>query len=427
MNQIKVILEKKGLGGLFASGGTTFIFRIGGLGLNFLVTYIITNFYGDKVFGNYSLAFTMAQATGLLFALGFPNAIISYLGLKSINDPFSQHMLKNGLKVLVPLALVPLIIYLGGAEIIATEIFNNPDFSTYINIVAFTVPVLMLHEFILYFFIATGNYLKFNIFMFVVPNIILLFLLLIIQNVPEHYTLMFYLISLIGVLGIECCFAFKKTVVDDFEKISAKQFIKFASPMMFSGLMLYLLNWTDVFILGAMVTEEEVGHYNLAYKIASLAMLVIISVNVVIAPRIAALFNEGNLVGLHATVRKATHLIIIFTTPIVAGIIVFSDFILSLFGESFDNGKEALIIVSAGFFLNAVTGNVDQVLNMSGNQKLLRNITIAGFVLNAVLNLMLIPHYGINGAAIASLITNVAFNFTCVYYIKKKLGFYSFA
>jgi len=423
----KVIYSFNPLKQLLASGGLTFIFRIGGLGLTFLVTLLLTRLYGDEVFGSYSLVFTIAQATSLLFALGFPNALISYLGLKSINDPFSQHMLQKGIKILVPIALVPACIYFFGANAIALHIFGNPALSSYIIIAAFTIPVMVLHEFILYFFIATGNFFKFNLFMFVVPNVLLLTLLIFVKDVTGPHTFGLYFLSIIGVLAIESFFAFKKYKKVVVDEISVSQMIRFASPMMFSGIMIYLLNWTDVFILGAMATEAELAHYNLAYKIASLSMLVIMSMNVVLAPRIAALYNEGNMKELHLTVKKTTRLIIVLTLPVVGVLMLLATYILSFFGPEFIAGHKALIIILAGFLVNAMTGNVDQLLNMTGNQKLLQYITIAGFFLNAGLNFALIPQYGINGSAVASLITNVIFNVTCVFFIKKKLGFYTFA
>ena len=411
---------------LLRAGGLTFFFRIGGLGLTFLITRIITSQYGESVFGSYSLALTIAQATGILFALGFPNAIISYIGLKPIHDPYSQHILKKGLKILAPLALIPLVVYFFGATVIAEGIFEKSGLYNYILIAAFTVPAMILHEFLLYFFIATGNNLKFNIFMFGVPNVLLLVLLLAVQHPPGHYTFLFYFISIAATLAIECFFAFKKHANTNDTVLTARQMITFASPMMFSGVMLYLLNWTDVFMLGAQVSEAQLGYYNLAYKIASLSMLVIISMNVVLAPKIASLFNGGNLDELHKTVRKTTHIIIALTTPLAAGIILLPDFLLSFFGHGFTGGKEALIIITVGFWLNALTGNVDQILNMTGNQRILQNITIFGFFANVSLNIWLIPRYGINGAAISSLVTNVLFNVTCLAYIKKKLGFYTF-
>lgn len=414
-------------GSVLASGGLTFIFRIVGLALNFVVMVVITNWYGDGIYGNYSLAFALAQAFALLFGMGFPNALISYVGLRPIAHPFSQHLLRKGLKFLLLISIIPLIVFYLGAEVIANQVFNNASLASYLKIIAVTLPAMVLHEFVLYFFIATGNFIKYNIFMFVVPNAILLLLLLIFTGVSGHYTFLFYFASVAVVLIIELYFALSKVSGTDHEVVTMRQMVKYASPMMFSGLMIYLLNWTDIFMLGAIVSENEVGQYNAAYKVASLGMLVITSINIVLAPQISAFFNQGDIGGMKLAVKKATRLIIAFTIPIVGGIIVFADFLLGLLGKEFIQAKAALILIAAGVMVNAFTGTVDQVLNMTGNQRLLRNITIAGFTINVVLNLVLIPKYGINGAAIASLATNALFNFTCVFYIKRKLGFYTFA
>jgi O-antigen/teichoic acid export membrane protein len=242
----------------------------------------------------------------------------------------------------------------------------------------------------------------------------------------QYFTFIFYAISILLTVLIELFFVFKKHTKTTIEKISSYQILQFSSPMMLSSLMLFLLNWNSVFMLGAMVSEQEVGIYNLAYKLASLAMLVIISMNIVLAPKIAELYKTNNLKELHSVIIKATRLVIILTAPIVLFLLFFSNFVLGVFGANFVQGKTALVIISIGVMLNVVTGNVDQILNMTSHQKILKNITIFGFLLNVLLNVLLIPFYGINGAAVASLITNLAFNLICLFYIKKKLGFYTF-
>ena len=71
-------------------------------------------------------------------------------------------------------------------------------------------------------------------------------------------------------------------------------------------------------------------------------------------------------------------------------------------------------------------GFVDQILNMTNHQKLVRNIMFVGFLVNIVGNLFLIPRFGYLGAAISSLVVNVIVNSIFVLVIKKKLGFYTF-
>ena len=63
---------------------------------------------------------------------------------------------------------------------------------------------------------------------------------------------------------------------------------------------------------------------------------------------------------------------------------------------------------------------------MTGNQNIYASILFIGAVLNIVLNLILIPLYGINGAALASMSSLIIWNLSMVLVVKKKLGFYTF-
>lgn len=412
---------------LLLSGGVTFLYRIVGLFLNFLITFFITKNYGEGVYGNFSLIFTLLQASTMIFALGLPNAVINYLGLYKIDDHFSQYLLKKGVKIILITAIIPSVLFYVLKDVIAVDIFHNKNLISYIIIISLGLPFFIIQEFFLNFLIATKNFLKFNIFMFVIPNLLFLLLLVFVSITKENqfFTILYYALSVAITVVIESFSVFKKHIKEEIDKLTSKQILQFSSPMMLSSLMLFLLNWTDVLMLGVMKSEEEVGIYNLAYKLASLSMLVIISMNVVLAPKISQLFKSGKIEELHVTIKKSTRLILLLTTPIVLFLIVFSEFILSLFGNNFTAGKTALIIISLGAMINVATGNVDQILNMTNHQDILKNITIFGFILNAILNFLLIPIYGINGSAMASLFTNAVFNLICLYYIKKKLGFYT--
>ena len=202
--------------------------------------------------------------------------------------------------------------------------------------------------------------------------------------------------------------------------------LKLSFPMMFSTTLLFLLNWTDIFMLGAMKGSSEVGIYNVAFKIASLGYLIIIAINVVIAPKISELYSKNNMVALKKVIQHSTWFIIVLTIPLMALILLFRETILGIFGIEFLNGETALVIIGCGVLISSISGNVDQILNMTNSHKILRNITFFCFMVNVILNYFLIPVYGINGAAIASLITNVLINAICLYYIKKNLGFFTF-
>jgi O-antigen/teichoic acid export membrane protein len=196
--------------------------------------------------------------------------------------------------------------------------------------------------------------------------------------------------------------------------------------MMVGSMFLLLLNWTDILMLGKMETEENIGIYNAAFKIGYLALFFIASMNVVVMPKISELFHQKNFAEMKKVVNRATQIVIVLTLPLALILIFFSKQILGIYGDGFIQGSTCLIYITLGALFNAMTGNVDQILNMTDNQKKVRNIFFVGFILNVLMNLYLIPNYGIEGAALSSLITNVIVNLIFVYIIRKKLGFYTF-
>jgi O-antigen/teichoic acid export membrane protein len=194
---------------------------------------------------------------------------------------------------------------------------------------------------------------------------------------------------------------------------------------MFSGIMVLLLNWTDILMLGVMKSEKEVGIYNAAFKIGFIVLIIISTINVIIVPKISELFQEGKFIELKKLLNRSTQLITILTLPVVLVLVIFGKYILAQFGNEFILGYNVLIIITLSSFYSSICGNVDQILNFTNNQSVLMKINIFSLVLNIILNFFLIDNYGIEGAATASLISTIFLNTFCVIYIKRKLGFYT--
>lgn len=412
---------------VISSSGLNFIFRIFGLGSSFITTILITRFFGIETFGNYSLVFALSQIVALFFTLGIPNTLIKIIGNNNFNLVQAQKLLIKGLKGAIVLSILPILIFYFGSEFLSQNVFHNIPLKNYFLIVAIAIPLFIVHEIVLYFFIATKNFMKYNLFMFVIPNFLLILFLSLFYSLDKnnHYTFIAFSIAILITVLIETLTIFELKPQKEVISISTLELIKTASPLLFSGLFLYLLNYTNVIMLGIMTNQTQVGIYNIAYKIGSVGFLVIVSVSTIITPKMAELYGKGNLSELKKLTHNATRLIALLSIPIVIILVIFSKFILSYWGNEVVAGSSTMIIVSIGVLFSAMAGNVDQILNMTENQHVLRNITIISFFVNLGLSYLLIPLYGIEGAAIASLITNVLINLLCIYYIKKKLGFYT--
>jgi O-antigen/teichoic acid export membrane protein len=412
---------------LISTSGINFFFRLFGLSTSFISSLVITRFFGVVTFGNYSLVFAISQLVSLFFTLGIPNTLIKIIGNKNLDIYEAKALLKKGIKAVLLFSIIPIIIFYFGANFISLSIFGTTDLISYFLIVSFSIPLFIVHELFLYFFMANKKFMLYNLFMFVIPNgLFLLCLFFFYQlNLSNPYTFLAFSVAITTTVLYETATVFDLKPKKTYTSITTKELLKTASPLLFSGLFIYLLNYSNVIMLGILTDEAQVGIYNIAYKIGSIGFLIIVTISTIVTPKMASLYGHGNLADFKKLTHNATRLIAVLSTPIVLILIIFSKIILSFWGPEVVAGSTTLVIVSIGVLFSAMAGNVDQILNMTNNQNILRNITLISFFINLGLSYLLIPLYGIEGAAFSSLLTNILINVLCLYYIKKKLGFYT--
>ena len=85
----------------------------------------------------------------------------------------------------------------------------------------------------------------------------------------------------------------------------------------------------------------------------------------------------------------------------------------------------ALIYLCISRFINAISGSVGYIMQMTDQQIVFKNVLIIAFLINILLNFVLIPKFSFTGAAIASSIAMIFWNITLVIIIKRRLGFWT--
>jgi O-antigen/teichoic acid export membrane protein len=185
-----------------------------------------------------------------------------------------------------------------------------------------------------------------------------------------------------------------------------------------------LKNSEDVGII--LTNPESVGVYHTAFKLSMFAAIALMSINSIASPKFAEMFGKNDMEGLKKVVHQSTKLIFWTSVPLVTIFFIFPEFFLGLFGEEFKIGVTAFILLSCGRLISSFSGSVGNILQMTGNQNIYALVLFFGAILNIVLNLILIPEYGINGAAIASMSSLIVWNLSMVLVVKKKFGFYTF-
>jgi O-antigen/teichoic acid export membrane protein len=191
------------------------------------------------------------------------------------------------------------------------------------------------------------------------------------------------------------------------------------------GLYLALLN-SDIVLLGAYVDPDSVGIYFAATRIVNLITFIYFAVAALAVPKFAELHAKGDRAGLQSFVHAIIQWIFWPTLAAAAFILLFGKMALGLFGEGFIAGYPLLAILMLGFIARASTGPIEYLLNMTNNQ----NVTACAYggaaALNIVLNLALIPHYGLNGAAAATAVSLVFASIWLFIAVRRRLGISAF-
>jgi O-antigen/teichoic acid export membrane protein len=171
--------------------------------------------------------------------------------------------------------------------------------------------------------------------------------------------------------------------------------------MAISTLAIFLLMSFDVMFLKKYKGDETVAFYAIIVKLMTILLMIMNSVTITVSTKIAEYFYVGNIEALSKTMRDSARLIFFLTLPVVVLICMFPEKILTFFGKDFIIAKQPLLILMIGQGICSAFGAVQVYLNMTGRQHIFQIILIIAVATNFTLNRILIPEYGMNGAAVA--------------------------
>ena len=164
-----------------------------------------------------------------------------------------------------------------------------------------------------------------------------------------------------------------------------------------------IFTYTDIIMLGIFATTESVGQYRVATQGALFVLLVMQALNAFVSPKIALHYARRELGQLDAFLSQyalfaLVPAAIVFAVFLVGG----KDLLYLVFGMPYVTAWGALVLLSLGQLVNVATGFVGPVLNMTGHERETVVGTTLSALINLVLNLVLIPPFGANGAAMAT-------------------------
>ncbi|MCQ4257603.1 lipopolysaccharide biosynthesis protein [Stutzerimonas stutzeri] len=174
-------------------------------------------------------------------------------------------------------------------------------------------------------------------------------------------------------------------------------------PLMLIAVMNSIIELSDTLLLGVLRSASEVSIYYIAAKIAALSTTLLFIINGTIAPDISRRWAQHDRAGAFAIVRKYSRFMLALALMILLAIGVLREYILAVFGPEYrEQGVYPLLVLAIGYFFVLAAGPLGIFMTMTGNHRRYLHNNIAACVINVVLNLILIPLYGVNGACFAT-------------------------
>lgn len=412
-------------------GFKVLLIRVFGYVFGFLFTYILANKYGPRIQGVFSIAFLFLSVGAMVSKLGVETALVKWVA-NTESHSYRRHLYFKaiGLVFLSSIIVSATIYFLAPCISI---IFDKPTIEKSIQWAALAIPFLALID-------VSGGYFKglkktttfglyFHLGKFLGPLVVILifgFSAAYFDEIP----ILSYVIGLLVVAVIMIVHVLIILKKDNrYEaplKFSRRQMLWVSYPMMISSAIVMIMGWSDVFILGFYESEETIGIYTTAIKLATILSFGYNAIATIAMPKIAQFYNNSNWYKLVETVNFSSKAMLMTGLPLFGILFLFPEFFLSFFGEDYKSGSDVLRILLVAQMINVLTGPVGPIMQMSGLQRVQQNFIVIALILNVLISVSLIGALGVRGVALGSAVGMIIWNVLGAFYIHRKLNIKTF-
>jgi len=418
---------------LFKGVSGSFLLNVLSIILTLISTLILARLLGAKNYGAYTYALTLIGVLGLLANFGMPNLLVREISIYILKGRWgSIKGLVARSKNIVLIVSLSLVFVASFVIIVLQEYFDNflvkiillslillpivalnsiraAILRGFNRVVLGQLPDLIFRPFIF----LTFTLLLYHIFNKDKVTVDVIMIAQIIATVLAYFA---------GVIILNRCLPSQiKEAEIDFDSYTV--IIRKSLPFIFLGGIEMVNSQIDIIMLGLFRSLSEVGVYRVVTTGAGLVVFSLMAANMVLGPLISSIYKSGDLARLQRIVTLSSRLVIIYSLTVAVVLMVFNeDVLLLLFGEEYVSGGVALSVLCFGQLINAAMGSVGLILIMTGYERDALKGVVITTLLNIVLNLVLIPNWGLVGAASATTLSLISWNVLLVIWVHKKIG-----
>lgn len=401
------------------------------------VTIVIGRLYGPSGVGVFALAQSLLLGAGTLARVGMDNALMRYVG-QDHNSPFIPRYLRwAGTRSLV-LSLIAVVVLWGGRHWFEA-LFGSAGLAGVLIGIALAVPAYTFGFLLSGFFKgirkpATACLLENGSVALVAGVFIMMWGKMEdssdLTTIGYAYAVAAWLVAMQGGYQVwRWCRRqtwWSEHITSDPMPVSLKQFMAASRAFFMTNLASFMQAVLGVMIAGWLLPSVDLGLFKSSQQTAMLIGFILIVINAIFPPRFASLYHQGQMAALGRLARQGALLGAVVAAPLLLLCLVFPNWVLSWFGEGFQDGAPLLRIIALAQLVNVSTGSVGFLLNMTGHERLMRNIALTCNALGLLAFFVLIPPFGALGAALALAFVLVLQNLVALLFVWRRLGIWTF-
>lgn len=187
------------------------------------------------------------------------------------------------------------------------------------------------------------------------------------------------------------------------DRESLQTLIRFGVPSMAMGIAIIGLYKTDVLLVGYFLSSTQTGYYRAALQVSEFIWVVAVAMEMMMIQTTTGLWSDGEHDKITELLGRMIKYVVLLTTLLVIGVFVLNDeFLRTYFGAGFIASEQPLEILLPGVLFFSVARVIWPVMQAGGHLRGLLGIIYGSLATNILLNLLLIPRFGIVGASIST-------------------------
>lgn len=392
--------------------------------------FLYTEFLSDDYYGMVGYMLSLANVIMPLMAFGVHNTIVKfYSAFKtrvSLNS-FLTLMLFLPMFIIIPISIIGYVCYGAIGDFLSNE---NPIIKGYLWHTVIIAAALAYFE--VFFAWAKvnmqtvfGNFMK-EVFHRVGTMLLLFLLHFNVIDIEQFMTglVVMYIVRML----IMKVYAFTiKFPVITFKKINnLSSILKYSFLIIIAGSVATVLLDVDKVMLGHYIDIKEIAYYNVAIFIAMVIAVPQRSMHQILLPLSAKYLNEKDFDSLDDLSKRSSLNLFIVSGFIFLLIVLNINQLYQIIPKEFSNGLFVVIIISIAKLYDALSGSNNAILFNSDYYRMVLLFGVILVVSMVGLNMILIPIYGINGAAIATFLAIFFYNSIKIYFVYIKFKMHPF-